>query len=80
MQEIAKVKLLRSYAFSHHNYRLSTVATFSRPNRVEDLLFTVSFFYFGPVLVGSKQILLLACARLYEDPRNCVHGPQLGVC
>ena len=34
VQEIAKAKWLRNYSLSHHNYRLSTVATFSRPNRI----------------------------------------------
>ena len=63
----------------HHIYRLSTVATFVRPKRIGDLLFAVPFFYFGPVLVGSRQIPLLVCVRSYEDPRNCAHGPQLGV-
>lgn len=49
VQEIAKGKWLRNYALSHHDHHLSTVATFSRPNRIGDLLFADPLFYFCPV-------------------------------
>ena len=86
VQDIARGKWLRNYALSHHDCHLSTVATFSRPNMLGDLLFADPFFYFCPVLVGSRQTPLLMCACLYKivhmdhNPVKRWYAAQLSEC
>lgn len=67
VQEIAKGKWLRNYALSHHDYHLSTVATFSRPNKV-----------WRSSLCRPSLLFLPSLSWLQADTTSCVCMPVRG--